>query len=192
MVVRDELDASSEKGFHRALLPLRFVLAFVWIMGGVLNAYDSNVIGGQDRYEQLIGVVWADGVSIQLPVPSTLYLQDAILPNPVPGMAWFLSAIVAPNARVFMTTMALLEIAVGAAILTGSFTRLATMGAVLMNATILLAAGHTHPAILRVNLLMAGAAFTLFLARAGRYYAVDPWLSRRVSRWPLLRKACAR
>lgn len=184
-----------ELRYHRALLPLRLVLASIWIMGGILNAYDANFACGptcgQERYAQLIGNVWAEGLVIPLPVPSTLYLQDTVPPNPVPGMGWFLSAVVAPNALLFMTVMATLEIAVGFAILTGTFTRLATIGAIAMNLTIILAAGHTHPAILRVNLLMAGAALTLLLARAGRYYAVDPWLSRKISRWPLLQRACA-
>ena len=186
---------TAERNFHRALLPLRLILAFVLILGGVLNLNDAQVSCGpscgQEKYSQLIGTVWANGIPVALPVPSTLYLQDNIPPNPVPGMAWFLSEFVAPNALLFITTMAIFEIAVGVAILTGSFTRLATLGAILMNLTIILAAGHTHPGILRVNLLMAAAALTLFLAGAGRYYAVDPWLSQKVSRWPLLRRACA-
>jgi len=189
------LGVLDERSFHRALLPLRLVLASVWIMGGVLNFYDANLACGpscgQQRYAELIGVVWSEGVSIPLPVPSTLYLQDSIPRNPVPGMSWFLSAVVAPNALLFMTTMAILEVSVGVAILTGAFTRLATAGAMAMNGTILLAAGHTHPAILRVNLLMAAAALTLLLAGAGKHYAIDPWLARKVGRWPLLRRACA-
>ena len=185
----------TERGLHRALLPLRFALGFIWIMGGFLNAHDVAIACGpscgQDRYGQLIGVVWSDGIAIPLPVPSTLYLQGAIPPNPVPGMGWFLSTVVAPNALIFMVTMAAFEVAIGLGILTGAFTRLATAGAIAMNATILLAAGHTHPAILRVNLLMAAAALTLFLARAGRHYALDVWLFRKVQRWPVLRRACA-
>jgi uncharacterized membrane protein YphA (DoxX/SURF4 family) len=185
---------AGDRTFHKALLPLRVVFAAIWIMGGFVNLYDANVAfgpaSGQERYEQLIGV-WADGAVIPLPIGSTVYLQGEIPPNPIPGMDVFLREFVAPNALAFISTMGILELSVGLAVLAGAFTRLALVGAIAMSTSIILAAGHTHPGILRVNLLMVGVGLFLLLARVGRHYALDAWIASRLQRWPLLRWATA-
>ncbi len=178
----------------RALLPLRFMLGFIWIMGGLLNLQDVYFSCGLDcggqKYGELIGIVWAEGVALQLPVSPTLYLSDGIVPNPIPGMGYLLVNFIAPNAALFMVTMATLELLIGTSILLGAFNRVSLLGAVMMNVLILLAAGHTHPGILRVNLLMAAGAASLFLAQASRYLGLDSILSRKLKGVPLLRRLC--
>lgn len=168
------------------------MLAAIWLMGGLLNL--SNVIFtcgyecGSQSYEELIGDVWATGASLGLPVSPTIYLADTIPANPVPGMGFLLATFVAPNAGAFMVTMGTLELLVGISILAGAFTRLSFLGAIVMNVTILLAAGHTHPGILRVNLLMAAAAASLYLSRSGGYLGLDSLISRKLKAVPVLRR----
>ncbi len=186
--------AIPETASARALLPVRFMLAFIWLMGGLLNLYDVYVACGLEcgsqKYGELVGTVWAEGIVLQLPVPPTIYLPDTISANPVPGMGYLLANFVARHAGPFMTTMAVLEILVGISILVGAFNRLSLLGGIAMNVLILLAAGHTHPGILRANLLMAAAAASLYLARASRYLGLDLLLSRRLRAVPLIRKFC--
>ncbi len=175
----------------RAFIPLRLMLGVIWLMGGLLNLYDvaftcGYECGGQ-RYEELTGVVWATGASLGLPVAPTIYLADSIPANPVPGMGYLLANFVAPNAGAFMVTMGMLELLVGVSILLGIFTRLSLVGAIILNFLILLAAGHTHPGILRINLLMAAAAASLYLSRSGGYLGLDSLLSRKLKRVPILR-----
>lgn len=181
------------KGIH--ILPVRFMLGFVWLMGGVLNLFDLFVANdlekGSEKYSTLIGTVWSRGLSFELPVPSTIYLPSQIPANPIPGMSWFLESVAAPNAAMFMSVMATLEILIGISILFGIFARASPIGATLMNVAIIISAGHTHPAILRTNLLMAAMALTIYLTKAGRVYGVDSWLSRKVKRVPILNKMCA-
>ncbi len=175
----------------RAFLPIRLMLGAVWLMGGMMNLNDAvfscGVECGSQKYEGLIGIVWATGVSLGLPVSPTIYLADTIPPNPVPGMSYLLREVVAPNAGVFMITMGTLELLVGVSILVGAFTRLSFLGGISMNVLILLAAGHTHPGILRTNLLMAAAAASLYLSRSGGYLGLDAVLSRKLKTVPVLR-----
>lgn len=170
---------------------MRLMLGAVWLMGGVMNLNDvffaCGFECGSQRYEGLIGVVWATGVSLGLPVSPTIYLSDAIPANPVPGMSYLLGHLVAPNAGLFMITTGTLELLVGVSILVGAFTRLSFLGGISMNVLILLAAGHTHPGILRTNLLMAAAAASLYLSRSGGYLGLDSLLSRKLKAVPVLR-----
>ncbi|MFQ5837839.1 MAG: TQO small subunit DoxD [Thermoplasmata archaeon] len=176
----------------RALLPMRLMLGTVWLMGGVMNLNDAffacGFECGSQRYEGLIGIVWATGVSVGLPVSPTIYLSDTIPANPVPGMSYLLAHVIAPNAGPFMITTATLEVLLGISILVGAFTRISLLGGIAMNVLILLAAGHTHPGILRTNLLMAAAAASLYLSRSGGYLGLDAILSRKLKAVPLLRR----
>ncbi len=184
--------ALREASIGKALLPLRFMLGFIWLMGGFLNLHDVYLACGpecgSEKYGELIGIVWATGVALPLPVSPTLYLPDAIPPNPVPGMGYLLTNLVAPNAGLFMTTVAVLEILIGISVILGALNRLSLLGGIAMNVLILLAAGHTHPGILRVNLLMAAGAATLYMARASRYLGLDSLLSRRLKAHPVLQR----
>jgi len=174
------------------LAPVILMLGFIWVMGGALNFYDVNLscgpACGAQKYSDLIGVTWAQGGDYDIYQPSTLYLSDHIGPNPIPGMAWFLENVMAPNAGIVISVMAILEVSIGVSILLGAFTKLSLLGAPLMNLGILLAAGHTHPGILRVNLLMLAAAVTLLLYRRERTWGLDPWLSKKLAKVPLLRR----
>ncbi|NIN63894.1 MAG: hypothetical protein GTO63_04095 [Anaerolineae bacterium] len=175
----------------RAFIPLRLMLGIIWLMGGLLNLSDvvftCGYECGSQRYEELTGVVWATGASIGLPIAPTIYLADSIPANPVPGMGYLLANVIAPNAGAFMLTMGTLELLVGISILLGIFTRLSLVGAIVLNVLILLAAGHTHPGILRINLLMAAAAASLYLSRSGGYLGLDSFLSRKLKSVPILR-----
>ncbi len=167
------------------ILPARFMLAFIWIMGGSLNLMDMSTPDGPERYRTLLGEVWADGLKIDLSVPSTLYVPDTIPANPIPFARTILKDIVAPNIEIFLLMAPLTELLIGIALLLGFMTRLSTLGAALMNLTILLASGHTHPGILRVNLLMMAVAITLFLSRSGRHFGIDKFLSEKYPNIPL-------
>ena len=177
------------------LAPLILMLGFIWVMGGTLNIYDVNFSCGSDcgnaKYSELIGIIWAKGGSFDIPINSTLYLPNQIGPNPIPGMAWLLENVMAPNAGPVMTTMAVFEILIGLSILLGAFTRISLFVAPFMNLAILLASGHTHPGILRINLLMLAAAISLFIYRREKSYGLDPWLSKKLKNVPVLRKIVA-
>jgi len=173
------------------LAPLILMLGFIWVMGGTLNMYDVNVAqgptSGNERYGYLIGDVWSQGGWYNVSY-STLYFPTRIGPNPVPGMSWLLDNVMAPNAGAVMTTMAALELLIGISILTGAFTKISLLGAPLMNLGIILAAGHTNPGILRVNLLMLASALTLLLYRRQNAWGLDPWLAKKLRNVPLLKR----
>ena len=140
---------------------------------------------GAERYRTLMGEVWADGLQIDLPVPSTLYVSDTIPENPIPFVRGLLKDVIAPNIQNFLLMAPLTELLIGITLLLGFMTRLSTLGAVIMNLTILLASGHTHPGILRVNLLMMAVAATLFLSRTGRHFGIDKFLAEKYPNIPL-------
>lgn len=175
---------SLSKDNGRILLPVRFMLAFIWIMGGSLNMIDMYTLDGVDRYGTLIGEVWADGLKIDLQVPSTLYLSDTIPENPIPFAKTILKDIIAPNIENFLLMAPLTELLIGITLLLGFMTRLSALGAIFMNLTILLASGHTHPGILRVNLLMMAVAVTLLLSKTGRHFGVDKYLAEKYPNIP--------
>lgn len=176
--------SASEKNLWY-LLPARFMLAFIWIMGGALNMMDMSTPTGPERYGILFGEVWTEGLQIDLPVPSTLYVPDSIPENPIPFVRDVLRDVVAPNIQTFLLMAPITELLIGITLLLGFMTRLSALGAVLMNLTILLASGHTHPGILRVNLLMLAVAVTLFLSKSGRHFGIDKFLSKKYPNIPL-------
>ncbi|MDD1743180.1 MAG: hypothetical protein LUO85_00985 [Methanomassiliicoccales archaeon] len=173
------------------LAPLILMLGFIWVMGGTLNMYDVNFAqgptSGNERYSYLIGDVWSQGGWYNVSY-STLYLPNHIGPNPVPGMSWFLENVMAPNAGAVMTTMAVFELLIGISIFTGAFTKISLVGAPLMNFGIILAAGHTNPGILRVNLLMLASALALLIYRRQNAWGLDPWLAKKLRNVPLLNR----
>jgi len=175
---------SSSKNENKLLLPARFMLAFIWIMGGTLNMMDMSTPDAADRYGTLMGEVWADGLKIDLQVPSTLYLADTIPENPIPFAKTILKEVIAPNIQSFLLMAPLTELLIGTTLLLGFMTRLSATGAIFMNLTILLASGHTHPGILRVNLLMMAVAFTLLLSKTGRYFGIDKFLAEKYPKIP--------
>jgi uncharacterized membrane protein YphA (DoxX/SURF4 family) len=176
------------------LAPLILMLGFIWAMGGTLNMYDVNFAqgpaSGNQRYGYLIGDVWSQGGWYNVTY-STLYFPTRISPNPVPGMSWLLDTVMAPNAGAVMTTMAAFELLIGISILTGAFTKISLLGAPLMNLGIILAAGHTNPGILRVNLLMLGSALTLLIYRRQNAWGLDPWLAKKLKNVPILSRVAA-
>jgi len=87
-----------------------------------------------------------------------------------------------------MTTMAIFELLIGISILTGAFTRLSLLAAPLMNLGILMAAGHTNPGILRINLLMLASAIALLLYRRQNAWGLEPWLAVKLKNVPLLNR----
>lgn len=176
---------ASSKNDMRFLLPARFMLAFIWIMGGSLNMIDMSSPDGAERYGTLMGEVWADGLKIDLQVPSTIYLSDTIPENPIPFVGTFLSDVIAPNIQSFLLMAPLTELLIGITLLLGFMTRLSALGAIFMNLTILVASGHTHPGILRVNLLMMAVAITLLLSKTGRYIGIDKFLAEKYPNIPL-------
>lgn len=176
---------SSSKNENKLLLPARFMLAFIWIMGGSLNMIDMSTPDGADRYGTLMGEVWADGLKIDLQVPSTLYLSDTIPANPIPFASTILKEVVAPNIQMFIIMAPITELLIGITLLLGFMTRLSATGAIFMNLTILLASGHTHPGILRVNLLMMAVALTILLSKTGRYLGIDKFLAEKYPNIPL-------
>ncbi len=180
------------KFYPMMLAPVILMLGFIWVMGGSFNMWDANFscgsACGQEKYSELIGITWSKGVNYTLPVKSTLYLPDKVGPNPVPGMSWLLENVMAPNAGALMTTMAMFELLIGISILLGAFTRISLLGATLMNLAIMTAAGHTHPGILRVNLMMLAAAVTLILYRREKAWGLDPWLATKLEKVRFLKK----
>ena len=178
--------------FHPLVLaPLILMLGFIWVMGGTLNIYDADFscgsACGQERYSYLMGDAWSHGGWYNVSQP-TLYLTDRIGPNPVPGMSWLLDNVMAPNAVAVMSTMAVFEILIGLSILLGAFTKISLVGAPLINLAIILAAGHTNPGILRVNLLMLAAAVTLLLYRREHAWGLDSWLAKKLKNVRLLNR----
>jgi len=146
---------------------------------------DMSTPDAADRYGTLLGQVWSKGLKIELQVPSTIYLSDTIPENPIPFARTILSDIVAPNIKIFLLMAPLTELLIGITLLLGFMTRLSAIGAIFMNLTILLASGHTHPGILRVNLLMMAVAITLLLSKTGRYIGVDKYLAKKYPNIPL-------
>ncbi len=175
---------TSSKNEMRLLLPARFMLAFIWIMGGSLNLIDMSTPDAADRYGTLMGQVWAEGLMIDLQVPSTLYLSDTIPANPIPFAGTILTDIVAPNIQNFLLMAPLTELLIGITLLLGFMTRLSAVGAIFMNLTILIASGHTHPGILRVNLLMMAVALTILLSKTGRHLGIDKYLYEKYPNIP--------
>lgn len=175
---------TSSKNEMRLLLPIRFMLAFIWIMGGTLNFIDMSTPDAAERYGTLMGQVWAEGLKVDLQVPSTLYLSDTIPENPIPFASKILTDIVAPNIQNFLLMAPLTELLIGITLLLGFMTRLSAIGAIFMNLTIILASGHTHPGILRVNLMMMAVAVTILLSKTGRHFGIDKYLSKKYPNIP--------
>ena len=104
---------NSSKNENRLLLPARFMLAFIWIMGGSLNMIDMSTPDAADRYGTLLGQVWSKGLKIELQVPSTIYLSDTIPENPIPFARTILSDIVAPNIKIFLLMISISPCLIG-------------------------------------------------------------------------------
>ena len=151
-----------------ALLLIRLFLAFEWLNSGTgkiqsILANPSGYFGGLSK---VFATVWTKG-------------------NPYPFMTDFLTNSAAPNASVYVTAIAITEVLVALSLLLGLLSRLGAFGGIVMNAIFILAAGHTSPSTMGINVIMIGAQLGMIAAPGGRILGVDAVLHRKFAKIPL-------
>jgi len=151
-----------------SVLLIRLFLAFEWLNSGTgkIQSIMSDPSGYFGGLSKVFAAVWAKT-------------------NPYSFMADFLTNWAAPNASTAVTAIAITEVLVGLSLLLGLLTRLGAFGGIVMNVIFILAAGHTSPSTMGINVVMIGAQLGMMIAPGGRVLGVDGILHRKFARIPL-------
>jgi uncharacterized membrane protein YphA (DoxX/SURF4 family) len=96
--------------------------------------------------------------------------------NPFVPYRQFLELAAAPHADIFAQLVTYGEIGAGLSYVLGFLVAYSAPAAAFMNLNFLLAAQHTSPAILVINLLCVLAHLSLFWGRAGQYFGFDGYV----------------
>lgn len=151
---------NAQRRMTLVLLPLRLWLGLAWLRSGVAKVMEP---------------AWFDGTALQGFVQGQL---EAGAPPLVPYAALMESAWIRLAAPLGIAVL-VVELAIGVALLTGTFTNLALLAAIVLNVNFILA-GAPAPSHLYVVIELV-----LLLGGAGAYYGADRYLSLYV-RSPLL------
>ncbi|MCE3235672.1 MAG: Crp/Fnr family transcriptional regulator [Vampirovibrio sp.] len=132
-------------------------LAFLRVTTGLFFLYAGNQKLSTPHFETaLSGILktWAAG-------------------NPFPIYKQFLEHVALPNVHYISLLVTDGEMAVGLSYILGILVQFSAPAAVFMNVNFLLAAQHTDPSVLTMNLVFIIISLTLFWGRAGKHYGMD-------------------
>lgn len=146
------------------LVPIRLFLGYSWLMEGI-----NKVREGWFSKALLAGLPADTGTSAS--VTETGEKVFRIVSDHTPGWyAWIAHTIVIPNAQLFQIMIVLGEIGLGAALLSGTFTFIAGLGALALNINFILSTG-----LYDYDWWYIPAALCM-LGGAGRAFGVDHYL----------------
>jgi len=159
------------QSFAVATLILRLFIGYEWLQSGV-NKLD-NIISDTPSYVEtmtfVMTKVWTQGT-------------ETVDPNPHAFMSDFLINFVGPNMETALLVIIASEVVIGTLFFIGLLSRPAAVVGLVMNVIFFLAAGHTSPSTLGVNLVMIGAHLFILISSAGRAYGLDALLSKKFPR----------
>lgn len=138
-------------------------LAFLRVTTGLFFLYAGNQKLSTPHFETVLGGIlktWAAG-------------------NPFPLYKQFLEHVALPHIHHISLLVTDGEMAVGLSYILGLLVPFSAPAAVFMNINFLLAAQHTDPSILTINLVFVIISLTLFWARAGRHYGLDALIASK-------------
>ena len=148
------------------VLPLRLYLGFMWLQSGL----DKIASGWFDTTWPMIGGT-AAGVDAEA-TASIMSLVSSHTPN---WYAWIVDTIIVPNAFLFQKLIVIVEVGLGLAFISGTFTFLAAIISIGMNINFLLSTGLN-------DLWFLAASFPM-LGGAGRTFGLDHYLLPFLNRW---------
>ncbi|MDD5602494.1 MAG: NAD(P)/FAD-dependent oxidoreductase [Eubacteriales bacterium] len=165
------------------LVPIRLFLGYSWLVEGINKVKDGwfskALLAGSPSYGSVSAVsgATADAVSTAS-VTETGEAVFRIVADHTPGWyEWIAETIVIPNALFFQIVIVLAELAIGAALISGTFTFIAALGALALNVNFLLSTG-----MYEYNYWYIPAALCV-LGGAGRAFGLDyyimPWLMKQ-------------
>jgi uncharacterized membrane protein YphA (DoxX/SURF4 family) len=103
-------------------------------------------------------------------------LQHWAADNPLAPYRQFLELAAIPQSDTFASLVTYGEIGVGLSYVLGFLVAYSAPAAAFMNLNFLLAAQHTSPAVLGINLVCVLAHLSLFWGRAGHYFGFDAYV----------------
>lgn len=157
------------------LVPIRLFLGYSWLMEGI------NKVKEHWLTTPILAGAPVDG-NTSASVSDTGEKVFRIISDHTPSWyAWIADTIVIPNALFFQIMIVLTEIGIGLALISGTFTFIAALGAIALNINFILSTG-----LYEYNYWYIPAALCL-LGGAGRAFGVDyylmPYLMRQWRYW---------
>ncbi len=142
---------------------LRVYLGYMWLIEGITKYKD-----GWFTYVMLAGTTAGTDVTTGASVMQ-------LVSDHTPGFyAWFVDALIVPNAMLFQKIVVLTEIGLGLAFISGSFVFLAALVSIAMNLNFLISTGLNDLWFLVTSIAMLGGA--------GRTFGVDHYLMPYLSK----------
>jgi len=150
------------------LIPLRLYVGILWLIEGINKVNEGWLQPGNIKIIQVAGNSAASqaaaGPSPILSAPPAIY-------------QWFMDTVVAPNAMLFQTSVVIMEILIGLALIAGLFTFLASIASIGLTANFILSAMAGYDILWYVF-----AAITL-MGGAGRTFGLDHYVIPWIKKW---------
>ncbi len=174
------------------LVPLRIFIGVHWLIEGIKKVQEGWLNPANIKIVQIAGTT---GASASEAVATTAASQTAeaaaayaapILSSPPAIYQWFTDTFVAPNAFLFQSSVVILEIAIGLALIAGLFTFFASIGSIFLCGNFIMSAMAGYDILWYVFACIAimgggGGAF-------GLDYYVMPWIKKWWKSTPLAQK----
>ncbi|MFZ5354432.1 MAG: NAD(P)/FAD-dependent oxidoreductase [Bacillota bacterium] len=165
------------------LVPLRLFVGIHWLLEGIKKVKEGWLNPENIKIVQVAGTSGASatagasaaGAAAEGAAAATQYAAP-ILSKPLGIYQWFTDTIVAPNAFLFQSTVVLLEIFIGLALIAGLFTFFASIGSIFLcgNFIVSAMAGWDILWYVFASIALLGGAGGAF----GLDYYVMPWIKR--------------
>ncbi len=153
------------------LFPLRLFVGVIWLLEGVKKVQEGWLDPANIKIVQVAANSAASAAETTAAAGPT-----PILAQPPAFYQWFTDTIIAPNAYMFQSSVVIMEILIGLALIAGLFTFFASIGSVFMCFNFILSAMAGYEILWHLFAgiaLMGGAGGAL-----GLDYYVQPWIKK--------------
>ena len=161
------------------LIPLRIYVGILWLLEGIKKVNEGWLEPGNIKIVQVAGGSGASQLAeaASSATPAAAAGPTPILSAPPAIYQWFMDTVVAPNAMFFQTTVVIMEILIGLALIAGLFTFLASA------ASIGLAANFILSAMAGYDILWYIFAAIVLMGGAGRSFGLDHYVIPWIKKW---------
>lgn len=151
------------------IILLRVYVGVLWLLEGIKKVNEGWLTPGNVK---IIYTAGGSGAS-----PTDAVVSAPILSQPPVIYQWFMETVVTPNAMFFQTSVVIMEILIGLALIAGLFTFLASL------ASIGLAANFILSAMAGYDILWFVFAAIALMGGAGRSFGLDHYVIPWIKKW---------
>ncbi|MDD2482499.1 MAG: FAD-dependent oxidoreductase [Lutispora sp.] len=158
------------------LIPLRIYVGILWLIEGINKVNDGWLEPGNIKIVQVAGNSGASQAAEGAAGAAQTWVTP-ILSAPPAVYQWFMDTVVTPNAMLFQTSVVVMEILIGLALIAGLFTFLASIASMGLVANFILSAMAGY------DILWYVFAAIVLMGGAGRTFGLDHYVIPWIKKW---------